>query len=309
MANNAEAKRAFERLQQMASAPSVNETARIAARTSRWAPADGAQYSAVTRTVDKDMIKAAWPGVTDDAIKKGRLKTTACNVPAITANAERIYVDVMGQPLHHNDCPFWFAKMLYMQFVLGTPVDFSSRPPHLHVEDIRSESITIPRAELRLALSGASMEVHEKVEELQTQLQQGSQRPPESSTSRETLHEMKELNKRLRTMQENEQKPHAMSQLLHPNTVEAPTAANVLDTPCPVCQYAIQKWSGFYTIPCGCMYHLKCLVDSMLQNTKCVLCSNEIPKNMYMIFNMGGDYDRLVPTASGISLRDLGLSL
>ena len=124
MANNAEAKRAFERLQQMASAPSVNETARIAGRTSRWAPADGAQYSAVTKTVDKDMIKAAWPGVTDDAIKKGRLKTTACNVPAITANAERIYVDVMGQPLHHNDCPFWFAKDAIHAVCLGDTSGF-----------------------------------------------------------------------------------------------------------------------------------------------------------------------------------------
>ena len=56
--------------------------------------------------------------------------------------------------------------MLYMQFVLGRPVDFSSQPPHLHVEDICSESITIPHAKLRLALFGAFMEVHEKVEEL-----------------------------------------------------------------------------------------------------------------------------------------------
>ena len=189
--------------------------------------------------------------------------------------------------------------------VLGTPVDFSSRPPHLHVEDIRSESITIPRAELRLALSGASMEVHEKVEELQTQLQQGNQGPLESSASWEALHEMRELNKRLQTMQEQEQRPHPMAQLLHPNTVDAPTADNVLETPCAICHYPFHVWSGFYTMPCGCMYHLSCLVQSMLQNPKCVLCTNDIPENLYMMFNMGGDYDRLVPNPLG----DLGLSL
>ena len=317
MATNEDAKKAYDRLRQMADALTINETARIAGRTSRWAPVAGAQYAQVNKDVDKDMVKSVWPGVTDDHIKKGRLKTTSCNVPEIQANAEHIYVDVMGQPLHHNDCPFWFAKMLYMQFVLGIPVDFSSRPPHLHVEDIRSESITIPRAELRLALSGASMEIHEKVDELQTQLQQATQRgsqqatqeQPESSASRETLNEMKELNKRLRTMQEQQQRPHPMAQLLHPNTIENLTTENSMLISCGFCQYLFHGWSGYYVLPCGCMFHLSCLVESMLQSPKCFLCKKDLPKNLYMTFNMGEEYDRLVPNLSGISLGGFGLSL
>ena len=85
----------------------------------------------------------------------------------------------------------------------------------MHVEDIHSESITIPRVELLLALSGASMEVHEKVEKLQMQLHQASEGHLKSSTNWETLHEMKELNKHLRTMQEQHQQPHPMTQLVH----------------------------------------------------------------------------------------------
>ena len=268
MATNEDAKKAYDRLQQMASASTINETAHIAGRTSRWAPVTGAQYAQVNKDVDKDMVKSVWPGVTDDQIKKGRLKTTSCNVPEIQANAEHIYVDVMGQPLHHNDCPFWFAKMLYMQFVLGIPVDFSSRPPHLHVEDICSESIMIPCAELRLALFGASMEIHEKVDELQTQLQQATQRgsqqatqgQAEPSATQETLHEMRELNKRLRIMQEQQQPPHLMAQLLHPNTIETLTTVNSMQFTCGVCQFLFHGWSGYYVVPCGCMFHLSCLV-------------------------------------------------
>ena len=318
MATNEDAKKAYDRLQQMASASTINETARIAGRTSRWAPVTGAQYAQVNKDVDKDMVKSVWPGVTDDQIKKGRLKTTSCNVPEIQANAEHIYVDVMGQPLHHNDCPFWFAKILYMQFVLGVPVDFSSRPPHLHVEDIRSESITIPRAELRLALSGASMEIHEKVDELQTQLQQATQREreqatqgqPQTSATNEALHEeLKEMNKRLRTMEEQQQRPHPMAQLVHCNTIETLTPDNATRINCGYCRFLFHAWSGYHVAPCGCFFHLSCLVDSMLQGPKCFLCKKDFPKNFYMSFNMGGDYDRLVPSPSTVSLGGLGLSL
>ena len=83
MATNEDAKKAFDRLQQMASASTINETARIAGHTSCWAPMTGAQYEQVNKDIDKDMIKSVWPSVTDKHIKKGRLKTTSCNVPEI----------------------------------------------------------------------------------------------------------------------------------------------------------------------------------------------------------------------------------
>ena len=44
MANNADAKKAYDCLQQMAGASTINETARMAGHTSCWAPVDGAQY-------------------------------------------------------------------------------------------------------------------------------------------------------------------------------------------------------------------------------------------------------------------------
>ena len=105
-------------------------------------------------------------------------------------------------------------------------MDFSLRPPHLHVEDICDESITISCVELWLALCNASMEVHEKVEELKTQLQQASQGHPKSSINRETLHEMNKLNKCLQTMQEQQQQPQSMTQLVHPNIIDVPTMEN-----------------------------------------------------------------------------------
>ena len=162
----------------MANASTINETARIAGRTSCWASVTGAQYAQVNKDVDKDMGKSVWPSVTDNQIKKGLLKTTSCTVPEITADAKHRYVDVMGQPLHHNDCPFWFEKMLYMQ------------------------------------------------------------------------------------------------------------------VPCAICHFVFHAWSVYYMVPCGCMYHLSCLVQSMLESPKCFLCKRDMPKNLYLSFNMGGEYER-----------------
>ena len=93
------------------------------------------------------------------------------------------------------------------------------------------------------------------------------------------------------------------------NAIQVPTSDNVLQTPCAVFHFLFHVWSRYYTLSCGCMYHLSCLVQSMLESPKCILCKKDISKKLYMTFNMGGDYDRLVPNPSGVSLGDLGLSL
>ena len=113
------------------------------------------------------MVKRIWRGVPNDNISKGRLKLSQCTDNDIRQHGERIFLDVMGQPMH-QDCPLWFAKMLYCHFVLQRPVDFSSRAPHLVVEDIRRSSIIVMREELSLALQGVACEVHDAKEELFT---------------------------------------------------------------------------------------------------------------------------------------------
>ena len=179
----------------------MNDTARIAARTSEWASATGVQWKEINQIVDRDMIKSIWRGVADDNIKKGRLKLSQCNNDDIKVNAERIYLDVIGQPLHHTDCPLWFAKMLYMHYVMGRPVDFSSRAPHLSLDDIQSNAITLTRDELGLALQGASCEVHEVREEL-TQIKQVAQASQAgdaeaSNAQRDLQREVKALTRQL----------------------------------------------------------------------------------------------------------------
>ena len=86
--------------------------------------------------------------------------------------------------------------MLYSHFVMQRPVDFSSRTPHLVVEDIRSTSITVTREELACALQGAACEVHDAKEELLTQLQASQGAPAiavKASSSRDMAREFKVL--------------------------------------------------------------------------------------------------------------------
>ena len=72
------------------------------------------------------------------------------------------------------------------------PVDFSSRTPHLVVEDIRSTSITVMREELACALQGAACEVHDAKEELL--ISQGAPATTaEASSSRDMAREFKVL--------------------------------------------------------------------------------------------------------------------
>ena len=151
------------------------------------------------------MVKSIWRGVPNDNISKGRLKLSQCTDNDIRQHGERIFLDVMGQPMHHQDCPLWFAKMLYCHFVMQRPVDFSSRTPHLVVEYIRSTSITVTREELACALQGAACEVHDAKEELLTQLQASQGAPSaaaEASSSRDMARELKVMQCQLQKMEE-----------------------------------------------------------------------------------------------------------
>ena len=72
------------------------------------------------------MIKEIWP-LSEGEMKKGRWKVSKCLNEDIKQNAERIFLKVYGHPLHNADSPLYFAKMLYVHFVLGRPVDFASK--------------------------------------------------------------------------------------------------------------------------------------------------------------------------------------
>lgn len=290
-------KRAFERLRSMVQGCGPNDTARIAARCSQWATATGVQWKEVNTLVDKDMIKSVWRGVPEENIKKGRLKLSQCSHEEILANAEKIYLDVMGQPMHHKDCPLWFAKMLYCHYVLARTVDFSSRPPHLNLEDIRSTTITVTREELGLALDGALCEVHNAKEELQTQLAQAHQASQgdegASTSSRDLQREIKLLSRQLRQVEE-QLVGHASTVIEHPNSIQNPPISNVASGPCPICRSFFHDWSGHYVIPCGHMYHITCLMQRMMNNLKCAICDYEISGHLYTMFKMASEHKRLI---------------
>lgn len=67
------------------------------------------------------MIKAVWP-CPESEIAKGRWKISKCLNEDIKANAEKIYLEVYGHPLHNADSPLYFAKMLYHEFIDGRHV-------------------------------------------------------------------------------------------------------------------------------------------------------------------------------------------
>ena len=76
------------------------------------------QWKNINKEVIKDMIKTIWP-CPESEITKGRWKISKCQHEKIRKNAERIFLEVYGHPLHNADNPLYFAKMLYHQFVQG----------------------------------------------------------------------------------------------------------------------------------------------------------------------------------------------
>lgn len=309
-------RKAYYRLKLMADASSSSDAARIAARSSNWAPAHGKQWKEINRIVTTDMVKSIWPGVSSDAIGKGRLKLDRCSNNNIKENAEAIYLACSGTTLFHTDCPLWFAKMLYCQFVMEETVDFSSRAPHKVVDDIRSETLTVSREELRYALAGAAMETHDNVEELQIQVTQlkNAKQPADEDTSRDELkRDIKLLMRQLHEAEERGQHQSAMTAIEHPNSIEPPPQApHVAGGPCPLCRCFFHAWSGHYALPCGHMYHVTCLMQSMVNSKTCAICPLEISRNLYAMFKMSRDYERLVEAqnkdhANTLSSLDLSL--
>ena len=139
------------------------------------------------------------------------------------------------QPMHHQDYPLWFAKMLYCHFVLQRPIDFTSRTPHLVVEDIRSTSITVTREELACALQGVACEVHDAKEELLMQLQASQGAPAivaEASSSRDMAREFKVLQRQLQKM-EGQLACKSFQCIEHPNSVLHPPLHAIAGGPMP----------------------------------------------------------------------------
>lgn len=94
-------------------------------------------------------------------------------------------------------CTMFWAKSFGQR-----PMDYSSRNPHLHIEDIQSSSITITREELSLALHGANCEVHEVKEEFKIQLRMASQASiAKAFSSHDLKREIKLLNMQLRQIE------------------------------------------------------------------------------------------------------------
>ena len=130
------------------------------------------QWKEINETVTTAMVKEVWP-CPDSETGKGRWKISRCRVDEIKKNAETIAMEVLGHPLHNHDAPLYFAKMLYMHFVLERPVDFSSKEaPESGAIDFKSKSITLTKDELQLALEGAKLELKEQKELLQRQLEE-----------------------------------------------------------------------------------------------------------------------------------------
>ena len=69
----------------------------------------------------------------------------------------------------------YFAKMLYVQFVEGVPVDFASREQHVNTHDLRESTVTFTREELALMVEGAGLEMKKIKETLETKLAEKEQ--------------------------------------------------------------------------------------------------------------------------------------
>lgn len=163
------ARKAYERLKSLSTAMSTREASRTARRLSRWANPLHMQWKDVNNTVTTSMVKEVWP-CTDAEISKGRWKVSKCLHEEMKKNAETIAMEVFGQALHNHDAPLYFAKMLYMQFVLEQLVDFSSKEVSSSLVDVRATSVTLSKEELQLALEGAQLELMQQKELLQKRL-------------------------------------------------------------------------------------------------------------------------------------------
>ena len=122
-------------MKELAQGMTTQQATRTAQRLSKWANPNLSQWKDINKEISKEMIKAIWP-CEDGEIKKGRWKVSKCQNQQIKDNAQQIYLEVFGHPLHNVDCALYFAKMLYVQFVQQRPVDFSSKETTTATHDL-----------------------------------------------------------------------------------------------------------------------------------------------------------------------------
>ena len=95
-----------------------------------------------------------------------------CEHDGIKQHAKRIFLEINGHPFHNTDASMFFAKILYMHFVMGEPVDFASGETHVNTHDIREETVSFTRRKLALALKEAGLELAQAKESLEAKLTQ-----------------------------------------------------------------------------------------------------------------------------------------
>ena len=120
------------------------------------------------------MIKEIWP-CADSKINKGRWKVSRCNNEDIKIHVKCIFLEVFGHPLHNADCPLYFAKMLYVQFVQNRQVDFASKEVAISTHDIHEEIVTLTREELALMVEAVGLDLSKVKETLEAKLAQKEQ--------------------------------------------------------------------------------------------------------------------------------------
>ena len=130
-----EARLAFEQMKALSHGMTACDATKAASRMSRWENPSYAQWSDINKRVTKEMIMQIWPCL-EGEIKEGRWKVGRCQHDGVKQHAERIFLEINGHPLHNADAPLYFAKMLYMHFVMGEPNDFGSREAHVHTHNI-----------------------------------------------------------------------------------------------------------------------------------------------------------------------------
>ena len=247
------------------------------------------------------MVKSIWP-CAESEIRKGRWKVSRCSNEDIKLNAERIFLEVFGHPLHNADSPLYFAKMLYVQFVQGRPVDFTSKDITVSTHDLREETVTFTREELALMVEEAGLELSKIKETLGAQIVEKEQEvvrlsqaqtPPPSNAKVETQlnklsQDVHDISQRLNPVRQGN---HITHFLMHPeligvnNVATSSTAAQ-----CPVCYKIFDGWSGHYLLGCGHFYHLICLVRHMQSASTCILCGVDINQGMYAMLGMATEY-------------------
>ena len=104
-----------------------------------------------------------------------------------------------------------------------------------------------------------------------------------------------------------------MTLIEHPNSFQPPSIHTVDSVgSCSVCGHFFHDKSGHYRIACGHMYHLTCLMQSMVNRATCQIYMAPISKMVYGMFKMEKDYKRLEDVMAAkrdVAIDSLNLSL